>query len=317
VRTQTLTAISQAQKEPNSIAARALPALIYGEDHPYATTNLGEAAAVTAFTRDDLVRFHQSWLRPDNLEIFVVSNLPLAEIQPQLEARFGKWAAPAAAKGVKNFVAPPARPAKAKIVFIDRPGSPQSVILGAQLTPINPFGDVVPVTSANDVLGGNFLSRINMDLRETKGWSYGVRGSIGLNVHAVPYLISAPVQADRTADSIKALNEQVSGFLGAKGVTEEELKRTVANLSQQLPGRFETSPAVLSAMMSNSLYRRPDNYYELLSAQYRAMTRTGHYQSIRGAIDPNSFTWVVVGDAAKVKPQLDKLGMTVEVIQPR
>lgn len=317
VKTQTLTAIAQAQKEPNSIAARALPALIYGEDHPYATTNLGETAAVTGFTRDDLVRFHDSWMRPDNMEIFVVSNLPLAEIQPQLEARFGKWAAPAATKGVKNFITPPARPAKAKIVFIDRPGSPQSVILGAQLTPINPFGDVVPVTSANDVLGGNFLSRINMDLRETKGWSYGVRGSIGLNVNAVPYLISAPVQADRTGDSIKALNEQVSAFLGAKGVTDEELKRTVANLSQQLPGRFETSPAVLSAMMSNSLYHRPDNYYELLAAEYRALTRTGLDQSIRSAIDPNSFTWVVVGDAAKVKPQLDKLGMTVEVIQPR
>ncbi|HEY0628813.1 MAG TPA: pitrilysin family protein, partial [Sphingomicrobium sp.] len=189
VRTQTLTAISQAQKEPNSIAARALPPLLYGPNHPYATTNLGEAAAVTAITRDDLVLFHDSWLRPDNMEIFVVSNLPLAELQPLIEARFGNWAAPAAPKGAKNFVAPPARPARARIIFIDRPGSPQSVILGAQLTPIDPFGDVVPVSSANDVLGGNFLSRINMDLRETKGWSYGVNGSIGLNVHAVPYVV--------------------------------------------------------------------------------------------------------------------------------
>ncbi len=317
VRAQALTAISQAQKEPNSIAARALPALIYGEDHPYATTNLGEAAAVTAFTRDDLVGFHQTWLRPDNLEIFVVSNLPLSELQPQLEARFGTWAAPATAKGAKTFIAPPPRPAKARIVFIDRPGSPQSVILGAQLTPIDPFGDVVPVTSANDVLGGNFLSRINMDLRETKGWSYGVRGSVGLNVHAVPYLISAPVQADRTADSIKALNEQVAGFLGKNGVTDEELSRTIANLSQQLPGRFETSQAVLGAMITNALYRRPDNYYELLAAQYRALTRAGLDQSMRGAIDPNSFTWVVVGDGAKVKPQLDKLGIPVEVVQAR
>ncbi|HYC94963.1 MAG TPA: pitrilysin family protein [Sphingomicrobium sp.] len=317
VRTQTLTAISQAQKEPNSIAARALPALIYGEAHPYATTNLGEAAAVTAFTRDDLVRFHDSWLRPDNMEMFVVSNLPLAELLPQIEARFGSWAAPAAPKGVKNFIAPPARPTKARIVFIDRPGSPQSVILGAQLTPIDPFGDVVPVSSANDVLGGNFLSRINMDLRETKGWSYGVRGSIGLNVQAVPYLISAPVQADRTADSIKALNEQVAGFLGKKGVTQEELDRTIANLSQQLPGRFETSQAVLGAMITNSLYRRPDNYYELLAAQYRALSRTSLDQAMRAAIDPNSFTWVVVGDGAKVKPQLDKLGIPVEVMEAR
>ena len=209
------------------------------------------------------------------------------------------------------------RPAKARIVFIDRPGSPQSIILGAQLTPVDPFGDVVPVTSANDVLGGNFLSRINMDLRETKGWSYGVRGSIGLNIHAVPYLINAPVQADRTGDSIKALNEQVAAFLGKKGVTREELDRTVANLSQQLPGRFETSPAVLSAMMSNSLYRRPDNYYELLADKYRALTQLGLDQAMRSAIDPNSFTWVVVGDAAKVKPQLDKLGIPVEVVQAR
>jgi zinc protease len=317
VRTQTLTAIAQAQKDPGSMAARALPALLYGEDHPYATTGLGDVAAVTAFTRDDLVRFHDSWLRSDNMELFVVSNLPLSELQPQLEARFGNWAPPAVAKGVKNFVAPPARPVKARIVFIDRPGSPQSVILGGQLTPVDPFGDVVPVTSANDVLGGNFLSRINMDLRETKGWSYGVRGSIGLNVHAVPYLVSAPVQSDRTGDSIKALGEQISLFLGNKGVTGEELSRTVASLSQQLPGRFETGPSVLSAMMTNALYNRPDNYYELLAPKYRALTQASLDQSIRAAVDPNSFTWVVVGDAAQVKPQLDKLGIPVEVIEPR
>jgi zinc protease len=317
VRTQTLTAISQAQKEPNSIAARALPALLYGENHPYATTNLGEAAAVTAFTRDDLLRFHGSWLRPDNMEIFVVSNLPLAELQPLIEARFGNWAPPAVPRGAKNFVAPPQRPTKAKIVFIDRPGSPQSVILGGQVTPVDPFGDVVPVSSANDVLGGNFLSRINMDLRETKGWSYGVRGSFGLNVHAVPYLVSAPVQADRTADSIKALNDQIGGFLGQRGVTSEELQRTIANLSQQLPGRFETSQAVLGAMMSNALYRRPDNYYELLADQYRALDQVKLDQAMRAAIDPASFTWVVVGDGAKVKPQLDKLGIPVEVIEAR
>jgi predicted Zn-dependent peptidase len=317
VRAQTLTAIAQAQKDPGSMAARALPALLYGEDHPYATTSLGDAPAVTSFTRDDLVRFHDGWLRPDNMEIFVVSNLPLSELQPQLEARFGNWAPPAAAKGVKNFISAPARPTKARIVFIDRPGSPQSVILGGQLTPVDPFGDVVPVTSANDVLGGNFLSRINMDLRETKGWSYGVRGSIGLNVHAVPYLISAPVQADRTADSIKSLGEQISSFLGNKGVTGEELSRTVASLSQQLPGRFETGPSVLSAMMTNALYNRPDNYYELLAPKYRALTQSSLDQSIRAAVDPNSFTWVVVGDAAQVKPQLDKLGIPVEVIQAR
>ena len=100
-------------------------------------------------------------------------------------------------------------------------------------------------------------------------------------------------------------------------MTNEELTRTVANLSQQLPGRFETSQAVLSAMMSNALYHRPDNYYELLADKYRAQTQAGLDAAARAAIDPNSFTWVVVGDAAQVKPQLDKLGIPVEVVQAR
>ncbi|MFL6733588.1 MAG: M16 family metallopeptidase, partial [Sphingomicrobium sp.] len=175
VKTQTLTAISQAQKEPNSMAARALPALLYGENHPYATTSLGDVAAVTRFAPGDLRAFHETWLRPDNLEIFVVSNLPLAELMPQLEQRFGTWTPAPVAKGVKTFSAPPARPGAQKIYLIDRPGSPQSIIYGGQLTGINPYGEIVPYSGANEVLGGNFLSRINMDLRETKGWSYGVR----------------------------------------------------------------------------------------------------------------------------------------------
>ena len=314
LRTQTLTGIAQQQKDPNSMAARALPGLIYGANHPYATTGIGDAAAVTAITRDDLTAFQQRWLRPDNMEIYVVSSLPLAELMPKLESRFGKWAAPAVAKGVKNFAALPPRPTSPRIVLIDRPSSPQSIILAGQLTPIDPRSDIVPVSGASEVLGGNFLSRINMDLRETKGWSYGVNSRVSYSLNAAPYVVNAPVQADRTGDSIKALNEQIALFLGKKGVTAEELSRAVSNNVQALPGRFETSGAVLSAMMSNDLYGRPDNYFELLGDRYRGLTRTAADQALRSALDPKGFVWVVVGDAAKVKPQLDKLGMPVEVM---
>ena len=317
LRTQTLTGIAQQQKDPNSRAARALPGLLYGANHPYATTGIGDAAAVTAITRDDLVGFQQRWLRPDNMEIYVVSSLPLAELMPRLEARFGTWAAPSVAKGVKNFTALPVRPTSPRIVLIDRPASPQSIILGGQLTPIDPRGDIIPVSGASEVLGGNFLSRINMDLRETKGWSYGVRSSVSYSLNASPYIVNAPVQADRTGDSIKALNEQIALFLGKKGVTAEELTRAVSNNVQALPGRFETSSAVLSAMMGIDLYGRPDNYFELLGDRYRGLTRASADQALRSALDPKGFVWVVVGDAAKVKPQLDKLGMPVEVMQAK
>jgi predicted Zn-dependent peptidase len=215
------------------------------------------------------------------------------------------------------FGTAPARPTIERIVLIDRPGSPQSYILAGQVTPIDPRGEMAAITGANDVLGGQFLSRINMDLRETKGWSYGVRGTAQLNAKLVPYIVSAPVQSDRTGDSIGALRQDIREFLSTKGVTDEELSRTIANRISQLPGQFETSAAVLSAMQTNDLYGRPDNYYELLAGKYRAQSKATLDAALREAIDPAGFVWVVVGDAAKVKPQLAKLGLAVEEIQPR
>jgi predicted Zn-dependent peptidase len=156
-----------------------------------------------------------------------------------------------------------------------------------------------------------------MDLRETKGWSYGVRGSVGLNVHAAPYIINAPVQSDRTGESIIALNQQLNDFVGTKGVTEEELTRLVSNNVSALPGRFETSSAVLGAMMTNALYNRPDDYYEQLAGKYRALSRSGLDQALKGAVDPRGFVWVVVGDAKQVRPQLDKLKLPIEVVEAR
>jgi zinc protease len=317
VRTQALTSIAQLQKDPNGIAARALPALLYGANHPYAALRGGDAAALTAATREDLVGFKDRWIRPDNMEIFVVSDRPLAELMPMLNAQFGTWQAPGVAKGVKAFGAAPARPAKSRIVLIDRPGSPQSVISGGQLTPLDPKSDILEATSGNFVLGGDFLSRINMDLRETRGWSYGVNGNFGIREHSVPYIVSAPVQSDRTADSIAALDAQFGSFLGTKGITAEELQRATTNSINGLPGRFETSGAVLSAMMSNDLLGRPDNYFETVADKYRAQTVAGVDRAIRGALTQQGFVWVVVGDAAKVRPQLAKLGLPIEVMSPR
>ncbi|HET9428462.1 MAG TPA: pitrilysin family protein, partial [Allosphingosinicella sp.] len=135
VRTQRLTAIAQIKKDANGMAQRVLPALLFGESHPYATLAGGDAEATARFTRDELVGFKDAWLRPDRMKVFVVSDRPLAEIQPLIEAEFGKWATPSVPAGIKQFTSPPARPAKARIVLINRPDSPQSVISGGQITP--------------------------------------------------------------------------------------------------------------------------------------------------------------------------------------
>jgi zinc protease len=315
IRAQTLTAIAQQQKDPTRVAQRLLPSVLYGAGHPYGGPPTGDPAAIAKFGRADLVAFQQRWLRPDNAKIFIVSDRPLEELQPLLEARFGHWTAPAEPKGVKNFAALPARPSQPKILLINRPGSPQSSIVGGQLLPLNPKGDIVPFDTANDVLGGTFLSRLNMDLRESKGWSYGVNGDSSTLEHAVPYVVSAPVQADKTADALAALNTDIVQFLTTSGVTQEERDRTVANSVNRLPGQFETSGAVLGAMLTMDVLDRPDNYYETLPAKYHAQTPASLDRAARSALDPKGFTWIVVGDAAKVRPQLEKLGMPVEVVE--
>ena len=314
VKAQTLTGIAALQKDPTRVAGRVLPGVLYGASHPYGGPSGGDPKAIKGFTRDDLTAFEARWIRPDNVKIFIVSSLPLAEVKPMLDSRFGNWTAPAVAKGVKSFAPPPPRPTAQKILLVNIPGAPQSSILGGQLIPVDPRGDVLPLTSANDALGGNFLSRLNMDLRESKGWSYGVNGRPNFLEKYVSYVVSAPVQADKTGEALAAMNADITDFLTTKGVTNEELTRTVARSINELPGRFEGSDDVLNALMAMDLFDRADNYYETLAPEYRSLTAARLDQAARSTIDPKGFTWVVVGDAAKVRPQLDKLGLPIEVV---
>jgi predicted Zn-dependent peptidase len=313
VKAQQLAQISSELTNPGGLATRVLPRLVYGPASPYARGfGSGDPKAVALLTRDDLIAFQHAWLRPDKAKIFVVSDRPLAEIRTVLDARFGTWTATGPA-GIKDFTAA-STPSAPKILLIDRPDSPQSLILGAAPTPLVGTDELLPVIAANDSLGGNFLSRINMDLREGRHWSYGVSGGIRRAEFTSPYLIQAPVQADKTGPSIAALQGDVKDFLTTKGITQAEFDRTIVGAIRALPGNFETSSAVLSAMQANDLYRRPDNYYATITQKYRALTLPQLDAAARGAIDPNKFVWIVVGDAAKVRPQLDSLGLPVEVV---
>jgi len=314
IRTQTVTSIQQSLKSPSGLAYYVASPLVYGADNPYGGS--GTVESVGALTRDDLVNFKQTWLRPDNATVFVVSNLPLAEVMPDLEEAFGNWAAPATPKGQKDFSSLAAAPESARIVLVNRPNSPQSFIVGGEITPYSASDEtIVDLTNANNALGGNFLARLNMNLRETKGWSYGVRGGPSINEGAVAYFVQAPVQADRTGDALAEIIKEVGEFVTTRGVTDEELTRNVNNEIRQLPGQFETSSAVLGAMQNNVKYGRPMDYYETLADKYRGQTVESLDAAARKAISPDRFVWVVVGDAEKVRPQLDKLGLPIETIE--
>ena len=313
LKNQQVARIAAELTNPQGLAGRVLPKLIYGAASPYAKgIGSGDAKAVAQLTRDDLIAFEQAWLRPDKARIFVVSDRPLAEVKATLDARFGDWK-PVGAAGTKDFSAANT-PSAPKILLIDRPDSPQSLIVGAAPTPLVGTDDFLAVLAANDSLGGDFTARINMDLREAKHWSYGVSGSFRRAQYQSPYVIGAPVQADKTGDSIKALQADVKSFLTTEGITKAEFDSTISDSVRSLPGNFETSGAVLGAMQQNDLYKRPDDYYASLPQKYRALTVAQLDAAARAAIDPNRFIWVVVGDASKVRPQLDSIGLPVEVV---
>ena len=310
VRGQALAGIAQELTDPGSIARRTLPGLIYGADHPYATRGSGTPEGLKSITRADLIAAHDRTIRPDTGEIFVVGDTTLAELVPLLEAQFGDWRAPALPRVVKRFAAA-APPPGARVVLIDRPGSPQSFIRGGVVLPQRGTDDVLALRVGNDIAGGLTTSRLNMDIRETKGWAYGVGTLVSDGREQLSFQVVAPVQTDRTGDSIAALTADLA-TLATQPIGATELAKSVNNSVRSLPGDFEGGGSVLAALERNALLDRPDDFYTRLSDRYRAMTPA----TVNAASAPLArlpIIWVVVGDRAVVEPQLRKLGLPLEV----
>ena len=188
------------------------------------------------------------------------------------------------------------------------------MILGARLISLKGTDDQVTLQSANDVLGGNFLGRINSNLRENKGWSYGAYSVVTQPLDRAMFRVGAPVQSDKTGAAIAEIGKEVSAFLGSKGVTKDELTWTTNGSTRELPGSFETSGAVLAGVANIVKLHRPDNYYETLPARYAAMTAEQLSQAAKTQLGDGKLVYVVVGDAAKVRPQLEMLGLPIEYV---
>lgn len=315
LRAQQLARIKAEFNNPAQIASRTLRPILYGEKHPYGNppSGTGDPAVVAKLTPEALRAFHGDWLRPENARFLVSGDVALADLVPLLEKSFGNWKGGDSKRPTKSFAVKIPAP-KPRIVLVDRPKSPQSVIAAGSVLGVKGREDLVVLRAANEVYGGTFLARINMNLRETKGWSYGVNSGIGSLQENVPFTINAPVQADKTGAAITELRNDLTAFLTTKGVTPEELQRTINGNVRRLPGSFETSGAVLAGVRSIVNLGRPDNYFETLAAKYSGMTAAEIDAEARKHLDPKSLVYVVVGDASVVKPQLDGLGLPVEVV---
>jgi predicted Zn-dependent peptidase len=288
---------------------RVLPPLLYGGGHPYAIpfSGSGTEASIAALTRNDLVAYHRDIVRPDNATIIVTGAVTPATILPLLERHFGDWPLPVDARPVKREI-PVATPATgARVYLLDRPGAPQTSILAGQLMPSSLAPDRIELNTANDVLGGTFTSRINMNLREDKHWSYGARSSMPEALGQRPWLLSAPVQTDKTVESIEEIRRELAEFVAAKPATAEEIAKVRSRDVRALSGQFETNAAVGGAIGDMVRFGRPDDYVRTLKARLDSQTEAGVRQAAAQAFRPDAMTWVIVGDLAKIEAPIRQL----------
>ena len=302
--------IAQEKAQPVSLALRLLPPAIYGPNHAYSVpfTGSGTAESIGSITRDDLVAFQQTWLRPDNARIFVVGDTTLEEITPMLERVFRGWTAPDEPLPTKN-VADVTRRSSPRVILIDKPGSPQSFILAGSVIPGLGAPNDLAIDAMNDVLGGTFTARVNMNLREDKGWAYGAQTVLQNAVGPRPFLVYAPVQTDKTGDSLAELVKELEAIRTTRPITATEMQRVIAGSTRELPGRFETAGAVLGSLITSARYGRPLDYAATLTERYEGLTLDELQAAADEVVHPESLIWVVVGDLSEIRSQVEAVGI--------
>ena len=310
MRPRWLASIQQEKNQPVQLALRTLPPLIYGNDHAYGIplTGSGTEESISSLTRDDLVNFHQTWLRPSNGTLFVVGDTSMDEILPLLNKQFGKWKENRMAVPQKNL-SDVALAEQGSVYIIDKPDAPQSLILAGHVAPPTGVENYIDIQTANDVIGGSFTARVNMNLREDKGWAYGAFTFMPDSRGQRAWMTYAPVQTDRTTDSIKELRREYDEYLGTKPATQDELNKSVRNNVNSLPGQYETAGSVMGALLSNDRFGRPDNYVATLKAQYENVNLENVQGAAEQVMKPEKLTWLIVGDRAQIEAQVRDLGL--------
>jgi zinc protease len=303
-----LAGIQQEKSTPTDMALRVLPRLLYGEGHAYSLpmTGSGTEASVAALDRDDLVAYHDAWFKPNNATMIVVGDTTLAEIRPKLEALFARWRpGDVPAKTLPDV----ARPERPRVFLIDRPGSEQSVILAGHLIEKRSQRDDIAVDAMNDILGGAFTSRVNMNLREDKGWSYGA-DTVVVNTQAQrPFLAIAPVQTDQTAASMAEIKREIEEFVGARAATDAEVATSKKRSTLTLPGRWETARSVAAAIAELVRFGLPDDYWNGYAALVDALDVADVKAVAERHLTPARLTWVVVGNRSVIEADVRALGL--------
>jgi zinc protease len=305
VRANRLALIDRERLSPIDLALRVLPPMLYGQEHPYARpfSGSGTEQSVAAITADELSAYYAEHLVPGRGTLVVAGSCDEAQLKALLEDVFARW------RGARNVTHPPHAPptiaARPAVMVVDRPDAPQAALVAGLPTPERSSPGAEALMVANVILGGMFTSRLNMSLRESKGWTYGVRSSLLDARFAGLWLISSAVRHDRAADSMTEIASELDNLAGRRPCSREELGRAVDYLVARTPSMYETCAQIADALVHAVIQQLPVGYHREVEAGLRRLNPGDVTEICRQILATGGPRWLIVGDASELAGQLD------------
>jgi predicted Zn-dependent peptidase len=312
LRKEALTRLLQARDDPAAIAALAFPRLVFGDKHRYGTAAGGTATELKAMTLDDVRSFHTSYYRPEHATLLVVGDVTAATAMPLLERAFGSWR-PAGSAGAVAPLPTAAQLTKRQIYIIDKPGAAQSQVRIGWVGVPRSTPDYATLQVLNTILGGSFTSRLNTNLRETHGYSYGAFSGFEERLSAGAFVASAGVQTDKTAEAVQEFFNEFAGIL--KPIPGEDIEKARNYVALGFPAEFETTADLARKLEEQVVHNLPDEYFPTFIRSVVQVTGPGVEKAAARYIQPDKFAVVVVGDRKVIEAGIRGLNLApVEVL---
>ncbi|MBI3400670.1 MAG: insulinase family protein [Acidobacteria bacterium] len=314
VRQLRLHRLTQLRDMPGALADRAFLTLLYGA-HPYGHLPIGTEASLTAMTPDDVRAFHAEAIRPAVATLIAAGDCDHATVVRLAADAFGDWTG-SGGPGDKDVQAATVPPAMPRLHIVPRPKAPQSELRIGQVSAARDTPDYHALVVANTILGGQFVSRINLNLREDKGLTYGARTAFEFRRLSGPFVLQAAVQTSGTARAIEESIAEIAGIRGARPVTGAELELGIAALTRGYARNFETADQFGRAALQLALYDLPDDYFAQFVTRVERVTSDEVSRVMTRHLDPARLTTLVVGDVEVIGQDLTRLGFGEPVVLP-
>lgn len=309
LRQQRLTSLVQARDDASTIASLALSRVLFQQGR-FGTAAMGTAATIKGFTPDDLRAFYRTHFVPSASTLLVVGDITPDRVMPLLEDSFGSWKDERPAGGTTGSTAsgmngPPR--ARREVYLVDKPGAPQSQIRIGRIGAARSTPDYFPLQVMNTVLGGSFSSRLNMNLREEHGYSYGATSIVDMRRQPGPLYAAAGVQTDKTSESLTEFFKELNGML--QPVPSDELERAKNYVALRFPGGFETTADISRRLEEVLVYHLPDDYFSRYVSQIEQVSAADVQRVAKTYVQPSTLAVVIVGDRKVIEPGIRALNL--------